>query len=203
MAELVVHAPDYRLAPEHPYPAALRDTLAAYEWMLDQGVSAKKIAVAGDSAGGGLALAAALAMRDEALPLPAALVLISPWVDLTCDSRSRRANAKIDPMIRTSWSKRCAALYVGDRSLQDPACSPLFADLRGLPPVLIQVGSDEVGLDDATSLDARGKAAGVDVTLEIYEGMWHVFQSSVGVMRESDDAVRRIADFLRGHVGAP
>jgi len=198
-ARASVYVPDYRLAPEHPYPAALEDGLRTYRWMLDHGWSPGRIAIAGDSAGGGLALTTALAIRDEALPHPAAIVLISPWTDLGCDSPSRTANARIDPMIRTSWSKRCAAVYLDGRATDDPACSPLFADHRNLPPLLVQVGTDEVLIDDATALADRCRDAGVDVTLQVFDGMWHVFQSSVGAMTEADDAVAKIAGFLRSH----
>lgn len=194
-----VYVPDYRLAPEHPYPAALQDGLNAYQWMLDHRLSPKRIAIAGDSAGGGLALATALAIRDEALPQPLAVVLISPWTDLNCNSTSRTDNAKIDPMIRNSWSKRCAALYLDGRPPDDPACSPLFADHKGLPPILIQVGTDEVLIDDATALADQCEAAGVDVTLQIFGGMWHVFQSSVGAMEEADEAMEKIVNFLGSH----
>ncbi len=191
-----VYVPDYRLAPEHPHPAALEDGVRAYRWMLDNQLPHTQIAFAGDSAGGGLALATALAVRDQGLPLPVAMVLISPWTDLSCDSPSRTDNASIDPMIRTSWSKRCAALYLDGRPADDPACSPLFADHKGLPSMLIQVGTDEVLIDDATSLADQSQAADVDVTLQIFDGMWHVFQSSVGAMEEADEAMEKIVNFL-------
>ncbi len=191
-----VYVPDYRLAPEHPHPAALEDGLNAYRWMLDQPLSPKRTAIAGDSAGGGLALATTLAIRDEALPQPMAVVLISPWADLNCKAPSYTENAKIDPMIRTRWSKQCAARYVDERPLDDPACSPLFADHKGLPPVLIQIGTDEVLIDDATALAGRCEAAGVRVTLQVFDGMWHVFQSSVGAMKEADEAMQKIVNFL-------
>ncbi len=191
-----VYVPDYRLAPEHPYPAALEDGLNAYRWMLDHQLSPKRIVLAGDSAGGGLALATALAIRDEGLPQPIGVVLISPWTDLSCNSPSRTDNAKIDPMIRTSWSKQCAAHYLDGRPVDDPACSPLFADHKGLPAMLIQVGTDEVLIDDATALADQCQAAGVDVKLQIFDGMWHVFQSSVGAMDEANEAIARIAHFL-------
>lgn len=192
-----VYVPDYRLAPEHPYPAALEDGLNAYRWMLDHQLSPKRIVLAGDSAGGGLALATTLAIRDEGFPQPVGVVLISPWTDLSCNSPSRTDNAKIDPMIRTSWSKQCAAHYLDGRPVDDPACSPLFADHKGLPEMLIQVGTDEVLIDDATALADQCQAAGVEVTLQIFDGMWHVFQSSVGAMEEADEAIEKIAHFLR------
>ena len=196
-AHAAVYAPDYRLAPESPHPAALEDALLCYERMIDHGHDPSRIALAGDSAGGGLALATAIAIRDEGLISPAAIVLISPWVDLTCRSKSRTEKERIDPTIRNSWSLDCARRYAGGRPLDDPACSPLFASHRGLPPVLIQVGSDEVVLDDSLDLAERCRAARVDVTLEVYEGMWHIFQTSVGVMAKSDEAVGEIVDFLR------
>ena len=191
-----VYVPDYRLAPEHPYPAALEDGLNAYQWMLDHQLSPKRIVLAGDSAGGGLALAMALAIRDEGFPQPIGVVLISPWTDLGCNSPSRTNNAKIDPMIRTSWSKQCAAHYLDGRPVDDPACSPLFADHKGLPAMLIQVGTDEVLIDDATALADECQAAGVDVKLQVFDGMWHVFQVSVGVMDKADEAIEKIAHFL-------
>jgi len=195
-ADASVYVPEYRLAPEHPHPAALEDGLSAYRWMLDHQTLPRRISIAGDSAGGGLALVTALAIRDEGLPQPAAIVLISPWTDMSCDSASRTDNAKIDPMIRTSWSQQCAALYLDGRPLDDPTCSPLFADHKSLPPILIQIGTDEVLFDDSAGLADKCRAAGVDVTLQVFDGMWHVFQSSVGAMREADEAIAKIANFL-------
>ncbi len=198
-AAAVVYAPNYRLAPEHPHPAALDDALEAYRWLLGQGVSPNRIALAGDSAGGGLALATAIAIRDAGLPSPASIVLLSPWVDLRGDSPSMTKNVRIDPMVRPSWSRACASMYLGGRDLDHPACSPLFASHKGLPPILIQVGSDEIILDDSTRLDARCREAGVDVTLQQFEGLWHDFQTHAGILQAADDAMTKIAEFLHAH----
>jgi len=191
-----VFVPDYRLAPEHPCPAAIDDAATVYEALLDRGVSPRTLILAGDSAGGGLSLATAIRIRDSALPLPAGLVLISPWLDLTNRSESRTRNARLDPMIRLSWSNRCAGHYADERPLDHPECSPLFASHAGLPPVLVQVGTDETALDDSTRLAERCQEEGVEIDLQVFEGMWHVFQSSVGAMTEADRAVGRIADFI-------
>lgn len=202
IADATVYAPNYRLAPEHPFPAALEDGLRAYRWLLDRGIPSERIALAGDSAGGGLALATAIEVRDKGLPTPASIVLLSPWVDLRGDTPSMTTHAKRDPMIRASWSRACALRYLNGRDPNDPKCSPLFADHRGLPPMLIHVGTDEMIIDDATRLAERCRSAGVDVTLEVFESMWHEFQIHVGAMRESDEAVREIGEFLIHHVGA-
>jgi acetyl esterase/lipase len=198
-AEAAVYAPNYRLSPEHPHPAALDDALDAYRWLLERGVSPNRIALAGDSAGGGLALATAVAIRDSELPPPASLVLISPWVDLRCDSPSMTHNVRIDPLLRPSWSRACAAMYLGQHDPADPACSPLFATHEGLPPTLIQVGSDEIILDDSTRLAERCRKAGVDVTLQKFDGLWHEFQIHVGMLEAADEAVADIGTFLDAH----
>ena len=198
-SDAAVVAPNYRLAPEHPHPAALEDALAAYRWLLGQGVSPERVALAGDSAGGGLALATAIAIRDSSLPSPASIVLLSPWVDLRGDSPSMTENVRIDPMLRPSWSRMCASMYLGGRELDDPACSPLFASHEGLPPILIQVGSDEIILDDSTRLAARCHEAGVDVTLQKFEGLWHDFQTHAGILQAADDAMTNIATFIKTH----
>ncbi len=198
-ADAIVYAPSYRLAPEHPHPAALDDALRAYRWLLDQGVPSERIALGGDSAGGGLALATARALRDAKLPPPASIALISPWVDLRGDTPSMTTHARIDPMIRTSWSRACARLYLNGRDPNDPACSPLFAKHEGSAPLLIHVGTDEAILDDSTRLAERCKAAGVDVTLRVFERMWHEFQIHAGIMQEADDAVQEIGRFLKAH----
>lgn len=198
-ANAAVYAPNYRLAPEHPHPAALEDALQAYRWLLGQGFPSERIALAGDSAGGGLALATAKASRDAGLPAPASIALISPWTDLRGDTPSMTANVRIDPMIRPSWSRRCAERYLAGRDPNDPLCSPLFADHRGLPPILIHVGTDEVILDDSTRLAERCTEAGVDVTLRVFDRMWHEFHIHAGLMTESDEAVAEIGGFLAAH----
>ena len=201
-ADAVVYAPNYRLAPEHPHPAAVEDGLRAYRSLLAEGVPSERIALAGDSAGGGLALATARALPAESLPPPASIVLVSPWVDLRGDTPSMTTHARIDPMIRTSWSRACAKLYLDGRDPDDPACSPLFADHRGSAPLLIHVGTDEAILDDSTRLAERCRAAGVDVTLHVFERMWHEFQIHAGILREAEDAVLEIGAFLKARFDA-
>lgn len=198
-ADAAVYAPNYRLAPEHPHPAALEDAMQAYQWLLGQGVSSERIALAGDSAGGGLALATAVAIRDATLPVPASLVLLSPWTDLQGDSPSMTENVHVDPLLSPGWSKQCASSYLAERDPHDPACSPLFARHEGLPPTLIQVSSDEIILDDSTRLADRCRAAGVDVTLQQFEGLWHDFQSHAGILQAADEAIAKIARFLNAH----
>ena len=198
-SDAVIYAPNYRLAPEHPHPAALEDALAAYRWLLARGLSPGAVSIAGDSAGGGLALATAVAIRDRGLPLPASLVLISPWTDLRGDSQSMSEKASVEPMLSPSGTRSCASAYLDGRAPGDPVCSPLFADHQGLPPTLIHVGSDEILLDDSTRLDQRCRQAGVDVTLRVFQGLWHDFQIHAGLLREADEAIAEIAEFLRAH----
>lgn len=190
---------DYRLAPEHPFPAALEDSLAAYHWLLNQGLPPEKLAIGGDSAGGGLTLATTLALRQAGEPLPAALFLISPWVDLTFSGDSVRTRAERDPLlaIRDDTLSRS---YAGQKELKDPLISPLFADLRGLPPLYIQVGTEEILFDDSTRLEARALQAGLDVRLEPWEGMWHVFQAYAPYIPESQQAIDRIGEFVRKYI---
>ena len=201
-SQATVYAPNYRLAPEHPHPAAVEDALGAYQWLLDRGVSPQRLAVAGDSAGGGLALATVLALRDRGLPLPSSLALISPWADLRCDAQSLRERAARDPMLRPDGTVQCAAAYLGGRAPDDIACSPLFADHTGLPPTLIHVGSEEILFDDSARLEERLRVAGVDVTLKVFEGLWHDLHIHAGLMKESMQAVMELADFIRARDGA-
>lgn len=198
-SQATVYVPNYRLAPEDPHPAALEDALRAYQWLLDQGVPPDRIALAGDSAGGGLALATALALRDRGAPLPSSLTLISPWVDLRCDAPSIRERASRDPMLRPDGTFKCAAAYLGGRDASDLACSPLFADHAGLPPTLIHVGSEEILFDDSVRLAERLRVAGVDVTFKVFEGLWHDLHIHAGLMQESMDAVVELGEFIRKH----
>ncbi|MGB1580871.1 MAG: alpha/beta hydrolase [Nevskiales bacterium] len=198
-ANATVFGPEYRMAPEHPHPAALDDALAAYQWLLENGFTAGNIFIAGDSAGGGLALLTALAIRDQSLAQPAGLVLLSPWVDLSQSCESIQRNADIDPMINVAWGAWAARLYARDYELTDPAVSPLFAKLDGLPNMLIQVGSDEVMLDESIALADKAKAAGVGVELQIEDGMWHVFQLHTKLLKESMQAIARMADFIQAN----
>jgi monoterpene epsilon-lactone hydrolase len=187
----------YRLAPEHPFPAALEDALSAYRWLLEQGISPNQIAIGGDSAGGGLTLATAVSLRDADDPLPAALFLISPWTDLTFSGESVHTRAKADPMLRPDGDGSFARLYTGEHRPDNPLISPLFADLRGLPPTLIQVGNNEILLSDSTRLEEKLKAAGVDTRLEVWDGMWHVFQVFAPWVPEANRAIRKIGQFIR------
>jgi len=188
---------DYRLAPEHPYPAAVEDATAAYRWLLDQAIAPERIVVAGDSAGGGLTVATLVALREARVPLPAGGVCISPWVDLTCSGASYAMKAAADPIVRRAGVEEMARAYLGATPPRTPLASPLFADLRGLPPLLIHVGSDEVLLDDAVQLAERAKAAGVDATLEIYDRMIHVWHWFLPMLDEAQTAVEAIGRFVR------
>ena len=188
---------DYRLAPEHPFPAAVEDATAAYRWLLDQAIAPERIVIAGDSAGGGLTVAALLALREARVPLPAGGVCISPWVDLTCSGASYATKAAADPIVRRAGVEEMARAYLGATPPRTPLASPLFADLRGLPPLLIHVGSDEVLLDDAVQLAERAKAGGVDATLEIYDRMIHVWHWFLPMLDEAQTAVEAIGRFVR------
>jgi monoterpene epsilon-lactone hydrolase len=190
-----VFAPDYRLSPEHPAPAALEDALAAYEAMLAE--SQEGVALAGDSAGGGLAVALAVAARDRGLAAPRGLALISPWVDLTMSGASYTANERSDAMLAPGFLERAAGRYSTVLGLEDPVCSPLRADLTGLPPTLIHTGSKEMLLSDAEALAARAEAAGVAVELRVFDGLWHSFHVHAGMLRDADEALEELGDFLR------
>lgn len=192
---------DFRLAPEHPYPAALNDAASTYRWLLDEGYASKDIAIAGDSCGGGLALATLLRLRDTGFPFPAAVVCISPWTDLTGSGDSMKSKAKADFVNIPEHMKTNAKNYAGEHDLRDPYISPLFADLSGFPPLLIQAASRDVLLDDATRLAQRANSAGVDVTLEVWEDMMHVFQLGAAFIPEAQEAVEHISVFLRQHIG--
>jgi phosphinothricin tripeptide acetyl hydrolase len=190
---------DYRLAPEHPFPAALDDAVAAYRWLIDaQGVEPRRIVIAGDSAGGGLVATTLVALRDTGLPLPAAGVSLSPWTDLSCSLPScDPQRPSYDPLIDHAVLRAMARAYLGRRSLRTPASSPLFADLRGLPPLLIQVATDEALVDDARQLAIAASQAGVHTTLEVWPRMVHVWHWYAPILDEGQRAIERIAQFAR------
>jgi acetyl esterase/lipase len=190
---------DYSLAPEHPYPAATEDAVAAYRWLL-QYYPAEGIVIAGDSAGGNLSLATAMILRDKGLPMPAALALISPWLDFTHSGESAVSRAARDPMLRLDWLAACARLYARNLDPDDPRVSPLFGRMEGLPPLLIHVGSEEVVLSDSERLAERARAAGVEAELRVFEGMWHDFQLHAGQLPEADESIAELGRFMRGRM---
>ena len=192
----------YRLAPEHPFPAALDDSLAAYRWMLATGLDPVRSALAGDSAGGGLAIATLVALREARLPLPAAAVCLSPWVDLEATGESMTTRAAVDPFISRDWLMAMAGLYLAGRDPRTPLASPLNADLSGLPPLLIQVGTAETLLDDANRLAERARAAGVTVQLESWEHMTHGWHAFAGMLNEGQLAIDRVGEFVSAKTGA-
>jgi acetyl esterase/lipase len=201
MAVLVL---DYRLAPEHPHPAAVHDALAALRWMYEHGPTgaapARATFVAGDSAGGGLTLATLIAARDAGVHLPNAAVAISAWTDLACTGNTMRTRADVDPMVTEAVLSRMTQDYLQGGDARQPLASPLYADLRGLPPLLMQVGDAEVLLDDTTRVADKARAAGVDVTLEIYPEMIHIFQLFAPILPEGQQAIERIGAFIRAHI---
>ncbi len=194
-----VLAINYRLAPEHPFPAALEDALSAYQWLLIQGFDPARVVIAGDSAGGGLTLATIAALRDAAEPLPACAVCISPWVDLTFSSRSIHTKASADPLLHADVLAPYVQYYAGGCEKSHPLISPLFADFEGFPPLLIHVGTEEILLDEVRQLVHNAQAAGVDVSLKLWQGLFHVFQM-VPFLPESKQSLTQISAFINHHV---
>lgn len=192
---------EYRLAPEHGFPCAVEDAVTAYRWLLSQGYDPGNIAIAGDSAGGGLAAATLVALRDAGEPLPAAAILLSPWADLKHTGESFRTVGWRDPMLNRSVLSRMAALYLGGKDPENPLASPVYADLKGLPPLLIHVGECELLLDDARRLARRAEEDGVTVELYVCEGMFHVWHYFTPLVPESREAVERIGRFYQDRVG--
>jgi acetyl esterase/lipase len=192
---------DYRLAPEHPHPAALDDALSAYRFLLRSGVDPQRIVIAGDSAGGGLTMATLIALRDAGDPLPSGAVCLSPWVDLEGLGESMTTRAAHDPMITRGALLEYARDYLGALPPRTPLAAPMHADLTGLPPILIQVGTAETLFDDSTRLTDLLKGANVPVTLDVCEDMFHVFQFCV-FLPEAKDAIDRIGSFIRSVVPA-
>jgi acetyl esterase/lipase len=192
---------DYRLAPEFPFPAAVEDAVAAYRWLLAQGYPARGLAVAGDSAGGGLTVAALVAFRYLGLPMPGAAVCFSPWTDLACTGETLASKASEDPIVSRPLLEQLAETYLAGADPRSPLASPLYADLRGLPPLLVQVGTAETLLDDSRRLADRCREAGVEVSLEEWEGMPHVWHFFVSFLPEAQQAIARAGQFLRQHLG--
>lgn len=194
---------EYRLAPEHPFPAAVDDAVAACRALMERGIAPGRMALAGDSAGGGLAVAALLALRDGGHALPACAALLSPWTDLVGETGWAAADESIDPMVTVASLHRMAAAYMAGGDAREPLASPVFAELAGLPPLLIQVGTAEILLTDATVFAERARAAGVEVTLEVEEGAPHVWHHYLPALPEAAAAVGRIAAFVRRHGARP
>jgi monoterpene epsilon-lactone hydrolase len=191
---------DYRLAPEHPFPAAVEDSTATYRWLLSTSADPARLVIAGDSAGGGLTVATLVALRDAGDPLPAAAVCLSPWVDMEGLGGSMTSKAEADPMVQRDDLLEGAQAYLGGADPRTPLAAPLYADLKGLPPLLIHVGTAETLLDDSTRLAERAKTAGVDVTLEPWEDMIHVWHYMAAMLPEGQQAIDRIGDFIREHM---
>jgi acetyl esterase/lipase len=191
---------DYRLAPEHPYPAAVQDARAAYRGLLDSGADPRSIAIVGESAGGGLAVALLASLAQAGLAQPAATVLLSPWTDLTLSGETMTSMVGIDPVFTREKVSVRAADYVGSADPADPSISPIFADLRGVSPILIQAGSHEILLDDSIRLARRAAIDDVAVTLDVTPGVPHGFQAFAAMLDEGDAALARAATFLHQHL---
>jgi epsilon-lactone hydrolase len=187
---------EYRLAPEHPFPAAVEDSLTAYGWLLTQGVSPSKIVIFGESAGGGLCLATLLALKDKELPLPAAGIALSPWTDLKLTGESYRTRRKVC-LSPTGMSKVCSKYYAGEQDLANPWISPLYGDLHGLPPLLINVGNDETIRDDSTRFAEKAQAAGVKTILKVEKGMGHCYPLLFPLFPEATQAMHEIVAFMK------
>lgn len=191
---------DYRLAPDHPHPAAVEDATAAYRWLVAQGTSPERVAITGDSAGGGLTVATLTALRDAGDPLPACAVPVSPWIDVELTGEVSDDARAVDTL-RAEHLKQFADAYLDGADPRTPLANPLHADLRGLPPMLVLAGEREFLLDDARRLTARAQDAGVDVTLHVAPEMIHIWQMFGGVFPEADEAVETIAAFVRERLG--
>jgi monoterpene epsilon-lactone hydrolase len=186
---------DYRLAPEHPFPAALEDSLHTWKWLLSQDRNPSNLILAGDSAGGGLAIATALSLRDQGMALPAGIIGFSPWLDLTLSGPSIKRRADKDPYLKAEPLAECAGYYAGNETLDHPLVSPLFANLKELPPVLLHSGRNDILLDDTRRFTYLATKAGVKATMEIYSGLFHVFQT-LGFLPETNHSLYQVAEFF-------
>jgi acetyl esterase/lipase len=191
---------EYRRGPEHPHPAALDDAVAAYRWLLKRGTDPKRIAVMGDSAGGGLTLALLQTLRRLKIPLPACAVCMSPWADLTCSGETHRTNMRRDPVLPAPVLPGFARLYLPEGDLANPAVSPLFGDFAKLPPILIHVGTDEILLDDSRRVAEKARQAGTAVELKIWPRMIHVFQAMAFMLPQARQAIREIGAFVERQI---
>lgn len=200
-AKARVLALDYRLAPEIPFPAPVEDSVSAYQWLLSKGISSEKVAFGGDSAGGGLVIAALVALRAVGEPMPAAGVCISAWTDMESTGPSMATNAETDPSVSKERLLRIAKVYLDGKDPRAPLASPIHADLTGLPPLLLQVGSIEVLLDDSTLLKTRANEAGVPVEMEVWDDMPHVWHHYAPILPEARKAIGKIGDFVLQHTG--
>ncbi|MBK8971687.1 MAG: alpha/beta hydrolase [Hahellaceae bacterium] len=199
-AEAQVFMLEYRLAPENPYPAALDDALFAYRYLLSQGVRHDQIIIAGDSAGGGLALATVMRLRDLGMPMPAAAVGLSPWLDLSCELSAVSPRQQHDPLMTHQRIKHFADHYAQQTCKRDPGLSPFFGELEGLPPCLVQVGGDEILLCEARAFHARAEAQGASVELQIWPDMFHVWHFAARILPESHRAIEAIGEFIQRQV---
>ena len=195
---LILH---YRRAPEATHPAQVEDAVKVYSWLLDQGIKPEHIATTGDSAGGALCTTMLLAIRDQGLPLPAAGMPMSPYYDMEFTGESMQTKADVDCLVSKEIAQTMAGTFLGDASPKDPLANPFYADLKGLPPLYIQVGNDETLLDDSVRFEAKAKEAGVEVKLDIFPEMQHVFQFMAGMAPEADDAIRQMAAWVRPKIG--
>lgn len=195
---LILH---YRRAPEHTHPAQNEDAVRVYEWLLAQGIKAENIATTGDSAGGGLCTSMILTIRDKGLPMPAACMPMSPYYDMEFKGASMETNAEVDVLVSREIAQSMGSTFLGDASPTDPLANPLFAELKDFPPTYIQVGGDETLLDDSLRFETKAKAAGVDISVEVFPEMQHVFQFMVGLAPEADDAVQKMAKWVKPKIG--
>jgi monoterpene epsilon-lactone hydrolase len=200
-AKAQVLALDYRLAPEIPFPAPVEDSVSAYQWLLAKGIAPKNIVIGGDSAGGGLVVAALVALRGVGEPMPAAGVCISPWNDMESTGKSMITNAESDPSVSKERLLKIAAVYLDGKDPQAPLASPIHADLTGLPPLLLQVGGIEVLLDDSTMLKERAEKVGVSVEMEVWDDMPHVWHHYAPILPEARKAIGKIGEFVQEHTG--